>query len=479
MIASKYQEAFYEFVRAGEGHGQGKALAGSGKTTTALQSLKHINNRMSVVFLAFNKSIAQELQAKVPMNVSASTLHSYGYGAIRDTWGNVKVENRKVDTILKYDIFNLNNPKDRGRYWQNRNTMLRVISLLKAEGYITAGPDDVQALIRQYDLEAVDDNFADLILEAFARSVQDTNQIDFDDMIYYPAVLDMRVKKADWIFVDELQDLNTSQMQLLFKIQKPNSRILGIGDEHQSIYHFRGANADAMGYFAQTLNTTALPLNICYRCSKNVIARAQEFVPEIEAWENSPDGIVDMNLGRDRYKQMVQTDDFVLCRTTEPLVRECLAMIREGRKATVKGRDIGQNLYEIVDRIDKQEGDTFFDKCEMYRQQETERLLRTNREEAVESLDDRVSTIEVLLESAAKPDVWSIKAKINDIFKDEVQGIAYMTIHKSKGLEADRVFILPAKCKPPKSEIGRTQEKNLAYVAATRAKRELYYVDAK
>jgi DNA helicase-2/ATP-dependent DNA helicase PcrA len=478
MIPSTYQQAFYDFVSSGKGNGQGKALAGSGKTTTALQSLKHIDKKASAIFLAFNKSIATELQSKVPFNVEASTLHSFGYAAIRDTWGNVRVEAKKVDNILKYHLFNLNNPRDKGQYWQNRNTMLRVISLLKSEGFISPTSDDVQTVIRAYDLDTVADGIVETILKAFDYSVENTEEIDFDDMIYYPAVHDIKVKQKDWVFVDELQDLNTSQMQLLFKIRKPNTRIIGIGDEHQSIYHFRGANADAMGYFAQELQTTALPLNICYRCSKSVITKAQTYVPEIEAWDQSPEGIVS-NVKMDAYKKAVATGDFVLCRVTEPLVRECLGMIREGRKATVKGRDIGQNLNEIVDKIDKQDGAGFFDKCESYRAVETERLLRTNREEAVDSLNDRVDTIEVLLESAAKPDPWSVKAKINEIFKDEVQGIAYMTIHKSKGLEADRVYILPAKSKPPKSEVAKTQEKNLAYVACTRAKAELYYVESK
>jgi superfamily I DNA/RNA helicase len=67
--------------------------------------------------------------------------------------------------------------------------------------------------------------------------------------------------------------------------------------------------------------------------------------------------------------------------------------------------------------------------------------------------------------------------KINVIFTDKLEGIILSTIHKSKGLEADRVFIarpdkLPLKVKKAWQA---KQEKNLEYVAITRAKNELIY----
>lgn len=54
------------------------------------------------------------------------------------------------------------------------------------------------------------------------------------------------------------------------------------------------------------------------------------------------------------------------------------------------------------------------------------------------------------------------------------------TIHKAKGLEAERVFILKPDLMPhPKAKRGWEidQENNLRYVAITRSKRELYLVN--
>ena len=75
--------------------------------------------------------------------------------------------------------------------------------------------------------------------------------------------------------------------------------------------------------------------------------------------------------------------------------------------------------------------------------------------------------------------IWilDLKYKIKSIFTDEIQGIVVSTVHKIKGLEADRVFIirpdlLPMQTPKPWQHI---QEKNLQYVAYTRAKLDLIF----
>jgi superfamily I DNA/RNA helicase len=71
--------------------------------------------------------------------------------------------------------------------------------------------------------------------------------------------------------------------------------------------------------------------------------------------------------------------------------------------------------------------------------------------------------------------------RIQQVFTPTTTGIILATVHKSKGLEADRVFILePEKAKMPhpmaKKPWQIEQEYNLLYVAITRAISELVYV---
>jgi hypothetical protein len=73
-------------------------------------------------------------------------------------------------------------------------------------------------------------------------------------------------------------------------------------------------------------------------------------------------------------------------------------------------------------------------------------------------------------------------AKIEKIFMEDGEGICLSTIHRAKGLESDRAFILCRSCMPPKREKREwemEEENNLIYVAYTRAKHVLGFVSEK
>ena len=81
---SKFQQAIYDFITDGKGNAVVSAVAGSGKTTTLLNALKLIPTNKRVLFLAFNKSIAKELQERVPNtpNIHVKTVHGFGYSSL-------------------------------------------------------------------------------------------------------------------------------------------------------------------------------------------------------------------------------------------------------------------------------------------------------------------------------------------------------------------------------------------------------------
>ena len=63
----------------------------------------------------------------------------------------------------------------------------------------------------------------------------------------------------------------------------------------------------------------------------------------------------------------------------------------------------------------------------------------------------------------------------------ETDGVLLSSIHKAKGLEADRVFLIEPEGAPVPHPMAKQdweieQEWNLRYVAITRAKKELIYV---
>ena len=91
------------------------------------------------------------------------------------------------------------------------------------------------------------------------------------------------------------------------------------------------------------------------------------------------------------------------------------------------------------------------------------------------ALADKVVTLIFL--SKLSNSIEDLKQKIRTIFTDEIEGICLSTVHKIKGLEANRVFIVRPDLLPMKTVKGwqYLQEKNLEYVAITRAKTELIY----
>lgn len=476
MVPSKYQAAIYsEMSVLAESDGGALeviAVAGSGKTTTSVAGLGYIPHTMSCGFFAFNKSIAEELGRRVPANVMTRTFNGFGNSILS------KAARRrpKLNAYKTGDIC--------GRLFGKEAKWLtppisKIIGLLKGHAYARSEVDTetVVALMDHHDIEfnGKMDKLFTAIQEVWAYGLEVCeSEIDFDDQIWLPIYYDLPVTQFDLLMVDEVQDLNPVQMELASRASK---RIVIVGDPRQSIYGFRGADPEAMSKFSQRLAAKTMPLSICYRCSKNVVRAAQRIVPHIEFSETQIDGVVD-DIKRSQFKKQVLPEEFILCRTTAPLVASCMSFIRDGVKATVKGRDIGVNLIKAVDKIscneDSLDTRSFGEAVKMFRSAEIERLERAGRDSRIQTVEDQCDTLMVFVEQCEN--VTGIKSRINEIFQEKTSGISHMTMHRSKGLESPRVYILPSKPVKAKKDWMMVQESNLAYVSITRAQQELYYV---
>ncbi len=93
MNPTKQQQAIIDEIGDGTGHIMIQARAGSGKTTSILMAVDAIakaHPEQEVVVCAYNKAIAEEIKGKLIdrghtniRKVSASTLHSLGFGLVR------------------------------------------------------------------------------------------------------------------------------------------------------------------------------------------------------------------------------------------------------------------------------------------------------------------------------------------------------------------------------------------------------------
>lgn len=243
---------------------------------------------------------------------------------------------------------------------------------------------------------------------------------------------------------------------------------------HNSIYGFNCADEKSFNWFEEFQNTKTLTLSYSFRCDKNIIIKANEIVPDIKALDNAPDGVVRSGSAINE----ATGGDFVLCRTTMPLVKLFFEFLLQHKKAIVKGSDIGIHLIELIGTIKTIPELTKFWENELnkFRHDLTSKgILNPYEHSGYVALEDKVSTL--LFIGRMSNNINDLTSKIKAIFTDKVEGIVLSTVHKAKGLEADRVFIIRPDLMPlPNTRSWQyAQEKNLVYVAITRARHELIY----
>jgi len=485
MIPSVNQQNVYDFITHGKGSAIVEAVAGSGKTFTIVNALDLIDPILSIAFLAFNKSIADELKKKVPSYVQAMTMNGMGHRAVTKRFGRfLKLDGRKIRNIARQSMAGID-------FQDHGDEICKLVSLAKAHGiapstmsqYTSLMPDSMETwkmLIDKFDVDVKSTDiayvipFVRMVLQA---SIMDSNTIDFDDQLYLPVIMNMPLQQYDWLFVDEAQDVSVIQRALIRKALKPNGRLVAVGDRNQAIYGFRGADSSSLDNIAKDFNAVTLPLSISYRCPKQVVMYAKEIVPQIESAETAPDGEV---LSYPSYShEDFESQDMVVCRNTAPLIKLAYKLISRGVPVKVLGREIGTGLVKLIDKLRPKGIAGLRDNLYKWKSGETEKLLAKGEEDRIQGIEDRYDTLMTFIEDSSAKTVPDLKRIISDMFNSKGHKLTLCTIHKSKGLEANRVFILEPDLMPSKwarQEWQKEQEANLQYVAYTRAKESLIFI---
>lgn len=479
MTDSKYQLAIFSHIESSPKSSLiVKALAGAAKTTTALKLLNYIRPTESVLYCAFGKDTADTLEARLPDEVkryvSASTLHSQGLSNIRNEFRKVRVNKWKVATLLDEcfpDPRKVHDKVEKKNALIDRLVTEKLVSLAKAN---LCEPS--------IELAGHYGDFAEeRHVQAATRCIERATEIekfgvDFSDMIYLNAIGFVRQEKFTSIVVDESQDLDKGQIAMILKSRfNDSSRVIAVGDPKQSIYGFRGAAGDSMQLLADAINADELPLSICYRCAKQIVAHAQRFVPEIEWWEDSPTGVV-ASMKYDEMLDSLKPGDYVLCRINAPLFSIALNLIKRNIKPQLRGKDLAKQLSSLAQKLCRngESQSEFAASVSQWRDKQLEGIeSQTKRTEII----DRAEVLLICASAAGSPSQTS--AFIESLFEESRNAVTLSSIHKAKGLEAERVFWLQFALKSEKLLDWELpiELTNIPYVATTRAKRELYYVE--
>lgn len=494
MEITKAHQDIYDAVQASEGGNlMIRAVAGAGKTTTIVKCLDLIPVTRKVLFLAFNRKIAMELQTRVPKHVKAQTLNSLGHGAYMG-WMRVNGMDPKTLEVDSGKVADHARELCRFRDVGHAiGAVTRMVRLAKSAGMAPMSTEPCRALVRDTDdawvrlmehhdvdlparneVEMPVGDFLGLCRTVLLRSWETRQVIDYDDQLWLSVLLGARVPSYDWVFCDESQDLSPLQHELMARALGPAGRVVAVGDDRQAIYGFRGAAADSMDVLKARFNMRDLPLHVSYRCPQQVVAAAQEYVPHIQPHASAPQGEV-VDEDRLLWDADVRVGDMVLCRFTAPLVEARLAYLKRGIPAQILGTDMARSLLGLIETLEPRGLKDLANRLDKW--EVKERLKAGENEARAAAVSDRADSLRTFIEAARE--LPHLETLIREAFtEDPGARITLASIHRSKGLENRRVFIINHGDIPKfaRQEWQIKQEKNLLYVAVTRAQERLEYV---
>ena len=499
--ASEYQQNIFEEVAHGAKNLVITASAGSAKTSTIENCLRFIPDGKKVLYVAFNKSTVDKLVKEIGKSregLEIYTFHGLGVRILKEngifTKDVEEVDDFKYSRYLKENLLSLTDcgeVESLGEllhdYVDNINRLINY-----SRYYLKMTEREIGEAAEIYGIVPVRDEYS-VVRKCLIWGKNNTDVIDHTDMIWLPNVLNMTTKyrQYDYIFIDEAQDMTLARQGLVDKVFKRGARFFAVGDRKQQINVWCGATEESLDNYLRRPNTIELTLPVSYRIPLKVEEIAKKYSPNITARPGAPEGIIRTDVSAND----AQPGDLVLCRMSSNLIEQYLQYARDNKNAYLKGydayRDEYKNLVEETGakRIDihcaTKEG--MFTKLYQRFFDETKNLmskLNIDEDEAfshpksVEMLD-KIQALKAL--SAGLDTTDELIAKINMIFTGEKENAIQMsTIHKAKGLEAENVYILaPSLLFNPqfaKTKWEIESEKNLAYVAITRASYSLNFI---
>jgi superfamily I DNA/RNA helicase len=272
----------------------------------------------------------------------------------------------------------------------------------------------------------------------------------------------------------------------------PDGQVVVVGDPYQAIYGFSGAMTNAMANMTGQFNAKELGLTVTHRCPKKVVKLAREWVPEYKAAESNAMGSV-THIPESKFRiQDLKPEDAVLCRVNKPLMDLAFQCVASGKGVRVEGRDIGQTIKSYMQKWPTIKTLSALDnRMQDYLEDQREKLMAKNREQQFMKVEEKVELVRSVLAGCVDNKITRVDDAIkfiDNLFtngdKDKRQLTTFSSVHKAKGREWGRVYLLGRnEYMPSKRVLAQgvkefiKQEDNLQYVAVTRVMKDLVEVD--
>ena len=263
---------------------------GSGKTSVIVERTAYMTKEggispANILVVTFSRAAAKEMKERF-LNftgqeytpITFGTFHGVFYGILKQAYGftaaNILAEEEKMAILRELAMNYGGDLAEEGDFSEE---VAKEISVVKGNRisleyyYSSCCPDEV---FRQ-------------IYREYIKICQAGRKLDFDDMILYcyelfdkrKDILAAWQNKFQYILVDEFQDINQLQYDIVKLLAKPQDNLFIVGDDDQSIYHFRGARPEIMLNFTKDYPAAeTVILDVNYRCSKKILSSAMQVI---------------------------------------------------------------------------------------------------------------------------------------------------------------------------------------------------------
>ncbi len=277
-------------------HREGPALviagAGTGKTRILTYRLARLVESgvppESIVLLTFTRKAANEMMRRASLlldgrceKVQGGTFHSFAHTTLRRYGAFIGLDPNYtiLDQADAEDAINITRSrlqfdKSKKRF-PLKNTLLSIYSM-SVNCYIPVE----QVIAQRYSQFVEHSEAIHTVLREFVAFKQSSNVLDYDDLLVYLLRLleqseqgrEAVLSSIRYIMVDEYQDTNKLQHHLVKKLTDVHQNIMVVGDDAQSIYSFRGAEAENIFDFEKEHKDTAvIAITKNYRSTQEIL----------------------------------------------------------------------------------------------------------------------------------------------------------------------------------------------------------------
>lgn len=363
-----------------------EAVPGSGKTETILQLLKYVDK--SSIVLSFNKNIQEEMNRKVNLIDNNTLIQVRTFNSL----GNDIFLGKELNSLYDYLLVQEQIKQD-SYYNYKLNGVLRksslgsfivdmidkfMITLLEPtyENYIKLKND----FNLDYD-DSEDFHFKNgiretaplyksdhlTILEHIKTILEKRKKVgdkySYRDQQYTPLFMPNSLDKFDYIFVDEVQDLNLAQIKMLELIVKDNSVLVLVGDRLQTLYKFRGSFHNSMNYMKDKFKLEEYPLTTCFRCPTSHIdfLNATSINTKIRPFNDKKGSIIHLTKESFFDKIPYIDDSTILCRNNADIMEIAIKFLSYNKKVKINnGSDILKQIEGVYKKHKKMSDEDYF-----------------------------------------------------------------------------------------------------------------------